>query len=163
MYDADGEGLQAGGVFEAVAGPEAAAVVVPTAVEDVIAGLDGPVPAIQREKALGAGGVGGMAGDAVGVLDGLLAGGLDGNGAFEQEGLADIGEVEVIIKCGGGPGGAAFDASVAQQARKHRQTMELGARRIMLEEIRSGNIALIWELEELEARGRLAIDGDDSC
>ena len=46
--------------------------------------------------------------------------------------------------------------------RKHLQTMELGARRIMLDEIPSGNMALIEELEDLEARCQLAIDDGDS-
>ena len=113
-YDADGEASQAGGVLGAVAGSDAAAVLVPAAVEDVMGGLDGPVPAVQREQALGAGGVGGMAGDAVGVLDGLLAGGFGGDGALDEEGLADMGEGEVIVECRGGPDGAAFDASVAK-------------------------------------------------
>ena len=112
--DADGEASQAGGVLGAVAGSDAAAVLVPAAVEDVMGGLDGPVSAVQREQALGAGGVGGMAGDAVGVLDGLLAGGFGGDGALDEEGLADMGEGEVIVECRGGPDGAAFDASVAQ-------------------------------------------------
>ena len=112
--DADGEASQAGGVLGAVAGSNAAAVLVPAAVEDVMGGLDGPVAAVQRQQALGAGGVGGMAGDAVGVLDGLLAGGFGGDGAFDEEGLADMGEGEVIVECCGGPDGAAFDASVAK-------------------------------------------------
>ena len=55
--DADGEASQAGGVLGAVAGSDAAAVLLPAAVEDVMGGLDGPVPAVQREQALGAGGV----------------------------------------------------------------------------------------------------------
>ena len=113
-YDADGEASQSGGVLGAVAGSDAAAVLLPAAVEDVMDGLDGPVPAVQREQALGAGGVGGMAGDAVGVLDGLLAGGFGGDGALDEEGLADVGEGEVIVECRGGPDGAAFDASVAK-------------------------------------------------
>ena len=75
-YDADGEASQAGGVLGAVSGSDPAAVFVPAAVEDVMSGLDGPVSAIQREQALSTGGVGGMAGDALGVLDGLLAGGF---------------------------------------------------------------------------------------
>ena len=112
--DADGEASQAGGVLGAVAGSDVAAVLVPAAVEDVMGGLDGPVAAVQRQQALGAGGVGGMAGDAVGVLDGLLAGGFGGDGAFDEEGLADMGEGEVIVECRGGPDGAAFDASVAK-------------------------------------------------
>ena len=113
-YDADGEASQAGGVLGAVAGSDAAAVLVPAAVEDVMGGLDGPVAAVQREQALGAGGVGGMAGDAVGGFDGLLAGGFGGDGAFDEEGLADVREGEVLVECRGGPDGAAFDASVAK-------------------------------------------------
>ena len=113
-YDADGEASQSGGVLGAVAGSDAAAVLLPAAVEDVMDGLDGPVPAVQREQALGAGGVGGMAGDAVGVLDGLLASGFGGDGTLDEEGLADMGEGEVIVECRGGPDGAAFDASVGE-------------------------------------------------
>ena len=71
-------------------------------------------PRFSAEQALGAGGVGGMAGDAVGGFDGLLAGGFGGDGAFDEEGLADMGEGEVIVECCGGPDGAAFDASVAK-------------------------------------------------
>ena len=112
--DADGEASQAGGVLGAVAGSDATAVLVPAAVEDVMGGLDGPVPAVRREQALGAGGVGGMAGNAVGGFDGLLAGGFGGDGALDEEGLADMGEGEVIVECCGGPDGAAFDASVAK-------------------------------------------------
>ena len=45
---------------------------------------------------------------------------------------------------------------------KHRQTMEVRAWRIMREEIPAGNMVLIKELEEREARGQLAIDDGDS-
>ncbi len=45
---------------------------------------------------------------------------------------------------------------------KHRQTMEVSARRIMRDEMPAGNIALIKQLEELEARYQLAINDGDS-
>ena len=45
--DADGEASQSGGVLGAVAGSDATAVLLPAAVEDVMGGLDGPVPAVQ--------------------------------------------------------------------------------------------------------------------
>ena len=51
--DADGEASQAGGVLGAMAGSDAATVLLPAAVEDVMGGLDGLVPAVQREQAVG--------------------------------------------------------------------------------------------------------------
>ena len=55
-----------------------------------------------------------MAGDAVGEFDGAFAGGFDGDGAFEEEGLSDMGEVEVVVECRGGPYAPALEASVAE-------------------------------------------------
>ena len=72
--DADGEAAQAGGVFGAVAGSDAQAVLVEGVVEDVVDGLDLPVAAVEFEQAPGVGGVGGVAGDAEGAFDGALAG-----------------------------------------------------------------------------------------
>lgn len=46
--------------------------------------------------------------------------------------------------------------------RKDRVTMELGARRILLEEIPAGNIALVKRLEEVEAGGKLMVDDGDA-
>ena len=112
--DADGEAAQAGGVFGAVAGADAAAVLVPAGVEDVVGGLDDPVSAVEGEQAFGAGGFGGVAGDAEGLFDGVLGGGFGGDFAFDEEGLADLGEVEVIVEFRGGPDGAAFDAAMAK-------------------------------------------------
>ena len=40
--------------------------------------------------------------------------------------------------------------------------MEVSARRIMRDEIPAANMALIKQLEELEARGQLVIDDGDS-
>ena len=67
--EADGEAPESGGVLGAVAGTDATSVFVEGGVEDVVSGFDTPVSPIESEEALRAGGVGGMAGDAVGVLD----------------------------------------------------------------------------------------------
>ena len=75
-------------------------------------GLDGPVPAIEGEQALGGGIVGGEAGDAVGGLAVALAG-LDlGDVAVHGEDLSDTGEVEGVVEGAGDPDGAAFTAPV---------------------------------------------------
>ena len=57
-YDPDGEAAESGGVFGAVSGSDAAAVLVPGGVEDVVDGLGGPVSAVEREQSLRVGGVG---------------------------------------------------------------------------------------------------------
>ena len=77
--------------------PERAApVLVEAPVEDVVGGLDGPVPAIEGEQAFLGGGLRGQAGDAVGDLAAPLAG-LDLDGfATHGEDLSDAGEVEVV-------------------------------------------------------------------
>ena len=75
-------------------------------------GLDGPVPAIEGEQALGGGIVGGEAGDAVGGLAVALAG-LDVAGvAVHGEDLSDTGEVEGVVGGAGDPDGAAFTTAV---------------------------------------------------
>ena len=111
---ADGEAAQAGGVLGAVAGADAQAILVEGVVEDVVDGLDLPVATVELEQALGVGGVGGVAGNAEGVFDGGLAGLLFGGGALDEEGLADVGEVQLAVEPGGGPDGAAFDAAVLE-------------------------------------------------
>ena len=112
--DADGEAAQPAGVHGSVSGADPAAVLVEGVVEDVVQGLDGPVAAIEFEDAFGVGGVGRVAGDAVGALDGGPAGLLVHDGAFDEEGLADVGEVQVAVESGGGPHGAALDAAVGE-------------------------------------------------
>ena len=59
LDEADGEAPEPGHVLRAVAGADAAAVLVEGEVADVMGGLDGPVPAIEGEQALGGGIVGG--------------------------------------------------------------------------------------------------------
>ena len=71
-------------------------------------GLDGPVPAIEGEQALGGCALWGQAGDAVDGLAVSLAGvDLDGL-APDGEDLCDAGEVEVVVERAGDPDGAAL-------------------------------------------------------
>src|SRR6266545_564730 len=66
---ANGEAAQAGDVLGAVAGADAAAVLVVVPIEDVVAAVfDGPVATVDFEQALGIGLCGGSTGDAVGHI-----------------------------------------------------------------------------------------------
>ena len=112
--ESDGEAPELGGVLGAVAGTDAASVFVEGGVEDVVSGFDTPVSPIESEEALRAGGVGGMAGDAVGELDAAFIGGFVDDGAFDEEGLFDMWEGEVVVEAGGGPDGARFEAPVLE-------------------------------------------------
>ena len=112
LDDADGEASQPGHVLRAVAGADAAAVLVEAPVEDVVHRLDAPVSTIEGEEALGGCALGGEAGDAVDGFDAPL-GGLDLDGvASNGEDLSDTGEVEVVVELGGDPDGAPFATAV---------------------------------------------------
>ena len=58
-----------------------------------------------------------MAGDAEGAFDGALVGFLDDDAAFDEEGLADMGEGRVVVELRGGPDGARLDAAVGESGR----------------------------------------------
>lgn len=112
---ADGEATQECGVFGPVAGSDAAAVLIPVPVEHIMAAIfDGPVVAVEGEDALWIGGVWRVAGDAVGDFPGVSAGFLVDHVALDEKGLADAGEVEVVVEGGGGPDGAAFQAPMRE-------------------------------------------------
>ena len=96
--DADSEAPETRGVLGAVSGADAATVFVEGGVEDVMDGFDAPVPAIEGEEELWAGGVGGVGGDGVGVLDAAFAGGFVEDGALDEEGLLDMGEGEEELR-----------------------------------------------------------------
>ena len=67
LDDADGEAAQASDILGAVAGADAAAVLVIVPIEDVVAAIfDGPVATVDLEQALGIGMLGRAASDAVG-------------------------------------------------------------------------------------------------
>ena len=112
LDEADGEAALSGHVHRTVPGADTAAVLVEAPVEDVVCGLDGPVPAIEGEQAFRRGGLAVQAGDPVGRLDASL-GGLDLDGfPAHGEDLSDAGEVEVAAKFAGGPDGAALVVAV---------------------------------------------------
>ncbi len=72
--DADREAAQAGDVFWAMAGADAAAVFIVVPIEDVMTAiLDAPVAAVSGQHALGVGLVRGLAGDAVGDILSVFA------------------------------------------------------------------------------------------
>ena len=125
--DADGEAARAGGVFGAAAGADAGAVLVEGIVEDVVEGLDGPLAAVEGERAFGVGGERVEAGDAAREFDGALSGLLDDGGAFDEEGLADMGEGDVVVEFRGGPDGASLDAAVGESGRFAEVGLAAGA------------------------------------
>jgi hypothetical protein len=110
---ADGEAAQAGDVLGAVAGADAAAVLVVVPIEDVVAAVfDGPVATVDFEQALSIGLLGRSTGDAVGEIVGRFAGLFVDRDSFDGEGLADVGKVEIVVEVGGRPDIARFNASM---------------------------------------------------
>jgi hypothetical protein len=73
-----------------------AAVLVPVPVEDVVMGFHAPVVAVERQEASGIGALGGMIGQAVDDLGGVLAGLFVDALAFDEEGLSDVREVQRV-------------------------------------------------------------------
>ena len=100
--ESDGEASEPGGVFGSVSGSDAEPVLVEGVVEDVVEGLDGPVSAVEGEESLRVCGLRGVAGDAEGAFDGGLSGLLEGDGSLDEEGLSDVGEVEMVVEFFGG-------------------------------------------------------------
>lgn len=91
-------------------GADAAAVLVIVPIEDVVATVfDGPVPPVDLQYLPGIGLFRGLAGDAVGYLMGVFAGLLVDRFPFDDEGLPDVGKVEVAVECGGGADFPGFD------------------------------------------------------
>ena len=94
-------------------GTDSTAVFIKVPVDDVVAAvLDAPVRPVGFEYLLSIGLVWCSAGNAIGKFDRALACFLVDALAFDQEGLADVGEVEVIVQCGGRPDPSSLDASV---------------------------------------------------
>ena len=91
-------------------GADAAAVLVIVPIEDVVATVfNGPMPPVDLQHLPGIGLFRGLAGDAVDYLMGVFAGLLVDRFPFDDEGLADVGKVEVAVECGGGPNFPGFD------------------------------------------------------
>ena len=75
--------------------------------------LDHPVTAVDPKQALGAGLSGGTAGDGVSELAGECAGFLLQDLPLDEEGLVDLGEVEIAVEGLADPDRAGLDAPVA--------------------------------------------------
>ena len=88
----------------------AATVFVVVPIEDVVAAIfDRPMPAVDLKEASGMGLFRCSAGDAVGDFVGAFSGLLLDPLPFDDEGLSDVREVEVVVECGGGPDLSGFD------------------------------------------------------
>ena len=87
---------------------------------------------------------GGAAGDAVGELSGALPGFLLQHPPLDEEGLGDLGEVEVVVEGCGDPYAAGFDAPVAAGG---------------LGELGSGAVLEV-ALEVSQERGAIALDAE---
>lgn len=98
LDDTDGKASETGDVFRAVTGPYPATVFVKVPVDDVMAAiLDAPVAPVCREYLPGVGVLRQAAGDAVSELAGVFSGFFLDTLAFDDEGLADVGEIQVIV------------------------------------------------------------------
>ena len=142
----NGKAAEAGDVFRAVAGAYAAAVFIEIPVQDVVAAvLNAPVAAIDGKELLCVSLFRGSTGDAVGNVVRGLSGPLFNRFSLDQEGLLDVGEVEVEVEFGSGPNFSGFDPTMI--------------RRIISNEI--GFLAILKiELDILKECGLVAFDGE---
>src|SRR5208283_3411747 len=102
-----------GNVFGAMAGTDAAAVLIKDPIENVVATvLDDPMSAVDLENALRAGLGGRAAGDAVSDFPRVFPRLFVGHVPLDNERLAHVGKVEIGVECGGGPDFAGLDTSV---------------------------------------------------
>ena len=74
--------------------------------------LDAPVTAVDMEEMLGIGLLRGAAGESKGDFLGAFPGFLFESCALDEEGLTDLGKVEVVVQRGGRPDHAGFDPSM---------------------------------------------------
>ena len=92
---------------------DTAAVFIVIPVDDVMTAiLDAPVPAVILQHLGGAGLVGCFAGNPIGEILGLLAVFFMDRDPSYPEGLADMGEVQVVIELGGNPDVSDFEAAM---------------------------------------------------
>jgi len=111
--DSDGKTAESGNIFRAIAGTYPAAVFIEVPVQDVVAAVfDAPVVAIGGEELLRVCLLGLSAGDAVGDVEGDLAGLFFNKFSFDHESLLQVGEVEVVVESGGGPDFTGFDPTM---------------------------------------------------
>ena len=103
-----------------------------------------PVATVDLQEPLRGSLRGGAAGDAVGELAGALPGFLLQHPPLDEEGLGDLGEVEVVVEGCGDPDAAGFDAPVAAGG---------------LGELGSGAVLEV-ALEVSQERGAIALDAE---
>jgi hypothetical protein len=153
--DADREAAQARGVFGPVAGADAAAVLVPVPVKDIMAAvLNGPMVAIEGEDALGVGGVGAVAGDAVGELGGDFAALFVDDMTLDEESLADEREIEVVVERGRGPDRAGLKPAMSQR----RRFAEVGLAALLEGELEVGEQRWLIGFDREQVMGLAILD-----
>ena len=111
--DTDGEASQAGDILRAVAGADAAAVLIIVPVEDIMAAVfDAPVATVGSQHALRIGLFRSAAGDTIGDLTGVFTGFFLSGLALDDKGLSEVRKVQVAVESGGDPDFADFDSAV---------------------------------------------------
>ena len=74
--------------------------------------FDAPVASVDGEELLGGCFAGFSAGDAVGEVVGVFSALFFNRFSLNQEGLLDVGKVEIEVECGGGPNFSSFDPAM---------------------------------------------------
>jgi hypothetical protein len=116
LDDSDGESPETGDVFWAVAGAYPTAILVVIPVKDIMAAIfDAPVTPVGFKDTLGVGLVWGATGNAVGKFTRLFPGLFFYGLPFDDEGLSDVGEVEVLVEFRAGPDLADFDPAMVRR------------------------------------------------
>lgn len=110
---ADDEIAQAGHDAGAVAGADLRAIFIKGDIADPVGAVfDTPVAAVELEQLLGGCLVWGLTGQAEDLLDAAFSTFLLGDVAFDAKDLADVGEVEIGVQCGGGADATDFQPTV---------------------------------------------------
>ena len=111
FYDADCETPETGDIFRTGAGEDSAAVFILVPVDEVMAAIfNGPVAAVGAQNPMWV--MGGSAGDAVGDFLRLFPALFVYVVLFDEEGLPDVGKVEVVVEFGCGPDFTGFNSAI---------------------------------------------------
>lgn len=109
----DGETANSRDIFRAVAGSDSASVFIIVPIQDMVTAIfNDPMTPVDGEDTLGICLFGGSARDAIDDLHGAFATLFDGAVPFNDEGLPNMREVEIVIELQGGPDFSDFDASM---------------------------------------------------
>ena len=110
--DTDCEATQAGDVFRAEAGTDAATILVVVPVDDVMNAFDAPMPAVDAQYALRRGLLRRATRDPQSDLMGARAGFFVDRFAFDPKGLTDVGEVKVSVERRAAPNAPRHDTAM---------------------------------------------------